>query len=82
MKYYFVSFELVRDNDYEYRLNAVTKDIISYVHSEKLLDNSYFISSFQDMGTVLKNVSQNLNDQDKMIIAQVDNITGKRIPNV
>ena len=82
MNYYVVSYELSDDNDCKCRGKGVIEKINSYPGSTKLLDNTYYISSFQDMSTVLKNLSDGLNDDDKMAIVQVNNIIGKRIPNI
>ena len=83
MKFYMVSYEIVNDCGNEKdREENIIRIIGTYPGSIKLLDNTYFIQTFQDNQTLLDNLSNGLNDDDKMIIAQVDNITGKRTPNV
>ena len=81
MKNYIVAFELASDKDCDCK-SAVIRNIESYKYSTKLSDNVYQISSFQDLSTMLKNVSVGANDDDKVIIIPFEVIIGKNIPNI
>ena len=83
MKYYMISYEIVKGCGNEKdREDNIIRIIETYPGSIKMLNNTYFIQTFQDNQTLYDNLSNGLDDDDKMIIAQVDNITGKRVPNV
>ncbi len=81
MKNYIVAFEPASDKDCDCK-SAVIRNIESYKYSTKLCDNVYQISSFQDLATMLKNVSVGANDDDKVIIIPFEVIIGKNIPNI
>lgn len=81
MKNYIVAFEPARDKDCNCK-DAVIKNIESYKYCTKLFDNIYQINSFQDLPTMLKNVSEGANDDDKVIIIPFEVIIGKNIPNI
>ncbi len=80
MKYYMISYEIV--NDCERKEDNIIRIIQTYPGSIKMLDNTYFISTFQDNQTLLDKLSDGLDDDDKLVIAQVRNYTGKRTPNI
>lgn len=83
MKYYMISYEIVRGcgNEKE-REDNIIRIIETYPGSIKMFNNTYFIQTFQDNQTLYDNLSSGLDDNDKMVIAQVDNIIGKRVPNI
>lgn len=83
MIHYVIFYELSgNSDDCKCREKNIIENITSYPGSTKLLDNTYYINSFEDINMVQKKLSNGLNDDDKMIIAQVKNIIGKRTPNV
>ena len=83
MKYYMISYEIVRGCGNEKdREDNIIRIISTYPGSIKMLNNTYFIQTFQDNQTLYDNLSNGLDDNDKMVIAQVNNIIGKRVPNV
>ena len=81
MNHYVLRYELSKD-DCNCREKNIIENINSYPDSNKLLDNTYYIHSFEDINMVQKKLSNGLNDNDKIAIVQVNNIIGKRIPNV
>ncbi len=80
MNYYMVSYEIV--NDCERKEDNIEKIIKTYSGSIRMLDNAYFIPTFQDNQTLLDKLSNGLDDDDKIAIFQIKNIIGKRIPNI
>ena len=80
MIHYVIFYEL--SGDCKCREKNIIENITSYPGSIKMFNNTYFIQTFQDNQTLYDNLSSGLDDNDKMVIAQVDNITGKRVPNV
>lgn len=84
MNYYIIRYELDKSNhcDINQRENDLIRIIQTYPGSIRLLDNTYYIESFQDIPTVMNQLSLGLNNQDKLVIAQVRNYTGKRTPNI
>ena len=80
MKYYMISYEIV--NDCERKEDNIIRIIKTYPGSIRMLNNAYFIPTFQDDQTLLDKLSNGLDDDDKMVIARVANIIGKRIPNI
>ena len=80
MKYYMISYEIV--NDCERKEDNIIRIIKTYPGSIRMLNNAYFIPTFQDDQTLLDKLSNGLDDDDKLVIARVANIIGKRIPNI
>ena len=80
MNYYMVNYEIV--NDCERKEDNIEKIIKTYSGSFKMLDNAYFIPTFQNDQTLLDKLSNGLDDDDKIAIFRIENIIGKRIPNI
>ena len=75
-----ISYEIV--NDCERKEDNIIRIIKTYPGSIRMLNNAYFIPTFQDDQTLLDKLSNGLDDDDKLVIARVANIIGKRIPNI